>query len=246
VNVEAKQLLALIGIAVLATGCAGGLPVAPSSPSDEQAANTISVSGIGQVNSAPDLAYIQLGVEVTGPNVGPAVAQSNQTMQAVMEAIAGMGVAQEDIQTSGFNVWSEQLYDQETGQPTGRFNYHVQNMLNVTVRDVTKVGDVIQAGLDAGANQVINLSFSIEDTTELEKQARQKAVEDARVRAADLAEKLGVTLGEPIAVSEGSGFEVLPARYAAAEGLGGGGGPPISGGQMTVSVQVNMTFNIVR
>jgi uncharacterized protein YggE len=66
------------------------------------------------------------------------------------------------------------------------------------------------------------------------------------VRAADLAEKLGVTLGEPIAVSEGPGFEVLPARYAAVEGLGGGGGPPISGGQMTVSVQVNMTFKIVR
>jgi len=239
---------ALASLALLA-GCSSLTAPAPSAQEGELA-NTLTVSGVGQASGPPELATVELGVVTSGPEVGPAVAQSNQTAETVMDALAQAGVAEDDIQTTGFNVWSEEHYPpglsfEEGGAPPGEpaVIYRVENSVRATVRDVEVTGDVIQVALDAGANQVRGVSFSIEDTTALEEEAQTQAIENARARAADLAEKMGVTLGDPMVISEGprtGGFPAVEAAY----GLGGGGGPPISAGQMTVSVQVNVTFGV--
>jgi uncharacterized protein YggE len=111
------------------------------------------------------------------------------------------------------------------------------------VRDVEQLGAVIQAGLDAGANQVRGVSFSIEDYSAVEEEARAKAVENARARAANRAEQMGVTLGDAVVVSEGSGGGIPYPAFEAAVAYGGGG-LPISSGQLTVQVQVNVTYKV--
>lgn len=205
--------------------------------------NSITVSGAGQASGAPDVAYINLGVDTVNSNISEAVSQANATMQALIEAIQETGVALEDIQTVSFNVYPEDRFDPQTGASTGERNYRVNNMLNVTVRDISQVSDVIQAGLNAGATSVNSLSFGIADTTELEQEARVKAVENTRNRAQNLAEALGVTLGEPIIVNESFGGVPGPVFDAAMAGLGGAG-PQITPGQLNVNVNVTVTYSI--
>jgi uncharacterized protein YggE len=241
----ALPILALAGLGVLA-GCSA-LPSGDPSAN----ANTLSVSGVGQASAAPDIAYVDLGVTTSGPDVGPAVEQTNQAARRVMQAILEVGVDEADVQTTNFNVWSEDRSGALPVSPEGDAPaaqtttiYHAENDLHVTVRDVDQLGDVIQAGLDAGANQVRGVNFGIEETTAVQAEARAQAVEDARQRAEDLADEMGVSLGDPIVISEGTGGAgPYPVLEAAATGLGGGG-PSISPGQLTVQVQVYVTYQL--
>jgi uncharacterized protein YggE len=235
--------LALIGVLLLATGCGRGL-AAPAPANGYSPTNTITVSGMGDASGTPNVVYIQLGVNITDPNVGEAVSNTNETMNAVKEALLQKGVAEQDIQMTSFNVWPEERYDPATGSPTGERIYHVDSTFSITVRDVSQAGAVIEAALAAGANNVYGLSYGIDDTTALEEEARTQALADAKARAEQLAKGLGVTLGEPIMASESYGGGAVP-MYEMAAGLGGGGGaPPVSPGQLTVSVSVNVTYSI--
>jgi uncharacterized protein YggE len=233
--------LALLAVVALVASL-GVLPAAAQIPVPEGAMPSVSVSGFGQAFGAPDVAYVEMGVDIVNTDVGAAVTQANETMEAVTDAIVATGVAEEDIRTTNFNVWSD-FYDPATGEQTTERVYHVQNMVRVTVRDVSQVSSVIEAGLNAGANSIFGLNFGIDDPSALEQEARLQAIEDARDRAQKLADAMGVTLGEPVIISETFGGPVQPIPFeAAAVGLGGGGAPPISGGQLSVSVQVNVTF----
>jgi len=239
--------LSLLAMVVLMTGCAGGGGVLPpAQQGGYPPSNSISVSGTGEAYGTPDVAYIQLGVDTAGADLGQAVSQNNSAMERVKQALLDAGIAEEDLQTTNFNVWIEDKTDPQTGQLTGERVYHVQNTLNVTVRDISKIGDVIDAALNAGANTVYGLTFGISDTTALESEARRKAVEDARTRAQELADALGVRLGDPIIVSESTGGGVVP-MYAVEAAVGrGGGAPPISQGQMAVTVSVSVVYSIIQ
>jgi uncharacterized protein YggE len=209
--------------------------------------DTLSVIGYGQASAAPDLALVSLGVMVTEPDVSFAVDQANILTEAVRLAMLGEGIADADIQTSNFNIWSEERYlPMAPGlgavEPERQTVYRVENLMKLTVRDVEEVGEVIQSALDSGANQVRGVSFSINDATPLELVARDEAVLDAQVRADELASALGLELGRPISVSEGAlGAAPIPVLLEK-----GGGGPPISGGEIYVSVQVNVEYELVR
>lgn len=245
--------LGMLAIVALATSCAGvaggGSPVAQVPTGPNYIPNSISVSGVGDANGTPDIAYVSLGVNVVNKDVGVAVSEAAERMQALMDAMKQAGIAEEDMQTVGFNVWPEDKYDPQSGQPTGDRVYHVDNMLSIKVRDLATTGSVIEAGLNAGANTVAGLSFSVDDTTALEAEARREAVENARARAQQLAEALGVTLGQPIMAIDGGGGFPQPV-YAA--GMGGGMGmdsaaaaaPAITPGQLTVSSTVTIVFAI--
>lgn len=232
------MVLALLSVA-------GGPVSAQTVVSGAGPVNSISVSGSGDASGTPDVAYVNLGVDTTDADVGKAVENANTEMAAIISAITDTGVDAKDIQTTNFNVYPEDKYD-TNGQPTGERIYHVQNSLSVTVRDIAKASAVIDAGLKAGADTVNGLSFGIDDTSALEQEARLKAVEDARTRAGQLADAVGVKLGNPIIVSEVTGGSFPPAiPYAAMDAAGmGGAGPQITPGQLQVTVQVNVTFAI--
>lgn len=245
----------LIGVAALTAACTsatpgagllagGGGSSAYTAAGNGQPPPAISVSGQGEATGKPDVAFVELGIDVTNADVGAAIVQANETMRNVQAAISQQGIAEEDMQTVAFNVWPEDRYNDQ-GELIGRI-FHVQNILRIKVRDIAKTGDVIGAGMDAGANSVNSLSFGIEDTSALEAEARQKAIADARNRAQQLADGLGVRLGAPISVSESfGGGPIYAQRAVAAEAYGvGGAAPPISAGQLTVTVYVNVSFAI--
>ena len=235
----------------VAGGGGGGSPlIQPSGQTGASNAivNTISVTGIGDASGEPDQATIMLGVSATDPDVSKAVGKSNETMQAIMDALKNKGIDAKDIQTANFSVWPEDRFDPQTNQPTGERLFHVDSMVQVTVRDLSKVGDVIDTGLTSGANTVSGLSFSIQDSKGLESEARKEALDNARGKAAEIAEAMTVQLGDAIIVSEQANYPGPVFGFATdkAEGMGGAGAPPISPGQQSVSVTLYVTFAINR
>lgn len=207
----------------------------------------ITVIGRGEASGRPDEAHLSVGVEVFDASVKAATSQNEETIQSILAALDEQQIADEDIQTSNYNVWAEQRYG-ENG-PEGIAGYRVTNQVNVTMRDIERVGDVLTAVIDAGANSIYGIYFSVADPAALEGEAREIAIENARQRAESLAALSGVTLGKVIGVSEvigGGNFPML--------GLGGGGayGAPmaqadatsISPGQLDYQVQVQVTFAI--
>lgn len=232
---------AVVAIALLAL--ATTVLAAPENQMTSYPSNSITVSGVGEAFGSPDVAYVQLGVNFAEANITDAFTRANDTMTQVIEAIKALGIADADIQTSGVNIYPQDIYGPEGG-PTGERTYNVSNTVSVTVRDVSMAAEVINTGIGAGANNVYGLTFGIADTSSLEQEARVQAVEDARQRAQQLADALGLTVGAPIIVTETYGQGVGPFfDRAQAAGLGGGG-VPIEQGQLSVNVQVDVTFAI--
>jgi hypothetical protein len=239
-------IVTLTGIILAACGSTG-TPVSAGSSSAGSMINTISVLGSGEAKGTPDIATIDLGINVTNSDIGAAVSSANETMAAIRSAVLQAGVAEKDIQTINFNVYPQDSYDPQTGLPTGTRTYQVNNTLRVVVHDITATGKVIDAGLNAGANSVQGVSFGISDTKALEAEARKLALADAMDRAQQLADGLSVRMGKAVIVSEvyGSTPPVMDGKIAAGYGGGGGVPTPVDAGQLTVTVQVSVTFAIV-
>ncbi len=231
--------IALIAALVIA-GVMAAMPVAaqdtPAAP-----ARTITVTGLGTASGSPDQAILSLGVELRSQDLGEAVDQVNAAVAAVIEAMQAAGIAPEDIQTTNFSVYQDIPGYSASSSAEPVYDYVVNNMVQVRVRDTSQLNAVIDAGLAAGANRIFGLSFAIGDQTDLENTALQNAVADANARAATLAAAIGVTLGDPISVRELSGNDLVFARDAAM-GLGGAGS--ISEGQLSISTQVQITYSI--
>lgn len=239
------RLTSVIAVAALLVGVLGfaARPVAaqdtPNAPD-----RSITVSGSGEVFGTPDIAYITLGVDQADADASAAIDSANTTLAAIVSALTDAGVAEEDVQTASYNIYPEDRVDPASGQPTGNRVYHVNLTVNVTIRDINNVGAVITAGLGAGANTIHSLNFGIADTKSLEAEARKAAVADALDRAQQLADVTGVTLGEPVMISETFNYPVpMPNR------AGGGfamdmAAPQINAGQLSVGITVNITYGI--
>jgi len=210
------------------------------------APRTLTVTGYGEARGDPDMATISVGVNTSNTSISPAVQQSNEAIARITAAMKDLGVAPEDIQTTGFNVWPEDIWDTNTGQQTGEKRYHVDSTMQINIRSIADVGKVLETALNNGANNIYGLNFGIQESASLTAEARTAAIADARVRADAMAAGLGVTLGQVLSASDQSGGVVYPYFVGAGWGVGGGGGePPISQGQMAVSVSLSVTFEII-
>ncbi|TFH32989.1 MAG: DUF541 domain-containing protein [Anaerolineales bacterium] len=239
-------LLAMVTILIVALALAGcASPAAPGQASSGYL-DTVTTTGTGEAYGKPDKATIQFGYTASDEDVGVALNQANDAIEQITAALTSIGIAEADIQTTYFSVWPEDKYEPMTGIPTGQKLYRVENTLSVVMRDITQVAAVIQTGLDSGANNVYGLSFGIDDSSAIAAEARTAAVADARNRAEQLAQELGAQLGEARMASETYGNSGFPQGADYALGMGGGGAPPISEGQLTINVQVNVTFDLVR
>jgi len=251
-NVTILLLLVVIAAIPLA-GCSGtpalaggGTQVAPPAvaPSGGEAlVRTITITGVGTASARPDLALIQLGAESIDNDAGRAISDNTERMSAVMDSIMSMGPEEEDVQTVSYSLWIEQVTDRE-GQPTGETRYHAVNQVRVRLRDLSKTGELVQRALEAGANNVGGVSFTVSDPAALQRAARDAAIADARSKAEQLASGLGSELGSLRQVSEYGGIAVpaLPEAYGG--GIGGGGGAPMSGGKFSVTVEIQVLYDI--
>ena len=251
------SILALAAAVVLSSGVlpAHAAPAAQAvtpAPAGQVVPRTITVVGRGEVKVKPDVANTTVGVEALGETVDAAMADAEARMTSVIDALKKMGIADKDIQTSNFSINFERQMDQKpvSAQATpGKFEppagfYRVSNMVQVTIRDMDKVGDVIDNAVKAGANNVWGISFALDKTDTLETQAREAAVKDARARAESLAGLNDVQVGDVIAVSEVVGSQPLPMFSTAdAKGLGGGG-TPAEPGEVTFTTQIQVVYGI--
>ncbi|CAG0976886.1 26 kDa periplasmic immunogenic protein [Anaerolineales bacterium] len=205
---------------------------------------TLTVNGLGSTYLTPDIAYIYIGVHSEGATASEVVQANKTQTNAVLDALKKAGVDEKDLRTTNFSIWPSQQYSPE-GTVTGTI-YMVDNTVYVTVRNLDGLGDLLDDTIAAGANSINSIQFDVADKSAAVKEARAKAVEDAKKQAQELAEAAGVKLGEIQSVSF---YDNSP--YPVFEGKGGGGGGAaaqsavaIQPGQLTISVTVNLTYDI--
>jgi hypothetical protein len=231
-------VVALLALVVSACGVApavsGGAPT-----------RSLSVAGSGTANLVPDIAYIYLGVHTELPSASEAVRANNAQTQQMIQALTNFGIDANDIRTTNFSIYPFDKYDPLTGTSTGEKYYSVDNTVYVTIRDLGKLGDLLDTVVSAGANTVNSIQFDVADKDSALKQARADALADAKAKAEELSAAAGVSLGEIQTISF-----VDSSLYPVFDGRGGGGGGeaaatvPIQPGQLTFTVTVNVTYEI--
>lgn len=205
----------------------------------------IVVSGEGKVSVVPDLATVNLGIEVEDTTVTAAQNQAASAMAMVMDALTDNGVAEEDIQTQYFNIYRVTRWDDETWQEVV-IGYRVSNTVSAKIRDMENIGSVIDAVVEVGGDliRVNGISFSVEDPSIYYDEARDEAMADAKARAEALAELAGVRLGKPTHITENSyrpgsiyapGARVDEAMESET---------PISPGETEITLNVQVTYDI--
>ncbi|HYF92753.1 MAG TPA: SIMPL domain-containing protein [Symbiobacteriaceae bacterium] len=208
---------------------------------------TLDVTGTGKLTVKYDTAQIRIGFTAIEANAATAYGNMGTSMDKVAEAFKNAGVKEDDLQTGMFTLNEEYDYTQN-----GRLfkGYRVTNTLTVTTHDLKKVADLIQVGVNAGANQLQGVSFSIKDTDKLVDEALDLAIADAKAKAERVADKLGVKVVGVyrINVMDGGRGPVMydsPASisYAKAE-MAASPAAPVFGGTTEYSASVSVTFEI--
>jgi uncharacterized protein YggE len=230
-------------LALTACGDVDQTPIALAQEGTITAMNGISVSGRGEVFGTPDTLTVTIGVSVGRSTVSEAVDVAAGRATDLIAALEGLGVAEEDIQTSNYSVYPE--YEYRENQAPRITGYRVDNTLDVKIRDLDRAGEVLDAATAAAGDEVrVNgVSFVLEDNDALVVAARAAAWEDAKAKAEQLADLADVRLGAPLTISESLGSVPVP-MFARAEVAPGDVATPIRPGQETVSVDLTVTFAI--
>lgn len=233
---------AMLAVLALVVSACGPTTINQAAPENLR---TLNVTGVGTVYLKPDIVYINVGVNTQRENAAEAVSINKEQTSAVIQAIKDFGVAEKDIRTSNFSIWSNPQYDPSGSGTILGTNYSVDNTVYVTIRDIDKLGDLLDAAIAAGANSIYSIQFDVEDKTEANQEARVLAVEDAKNQAQELADVAGLSLVEVQTISY---YEsgVSPNFYGGKGGGGGGGeaAVPIQPGQLAVTVTVNLVYSI--
>lgn len=218
--------------------------VAVTSAAAAEEPRTISVTGEGRAETAPDMATIRLGVTNEAKEARAAMAATSQAVGQILDRLTAMGVAERDVQTQRLTlnpVWSQ--YRTDTGEPENRITgFAASNIVMVRVRDLPSLGGVLDAVIADGANEFNGLQFSVQDPDPLVEQARRDAVADAMAKAETLAQAAGITLGPVQSIAEHGGrpqpmmMEMAAARSSA--------DMPVASGEVALEASVSMVFAI--
>jgi len=238
-------MLAAAGMLVLSACAAPALAQTSTPPAATDQPHTIVVTGAGTAYGAPDIATAQIGVQTRDADAVKATSNNTTKMTAIIAALKAQGIQDKDIQTSNFSVSAQQDVD-SSGRPNGSITFIVDNTVNITVRDLSKVGAVLSTSVEAGANNVYGVSYSVADHAALEAQARDQAMADAKARATQLAKDAGTTLDGPITISEAVNNGPVPffAARDAAVPQASGAPVPVQSGQISVQIQVDVTYQM--
>jgi uncharacterized protein len=231
------KILAQGALAVLIFGAAPGAAA-------EEAPRRLVVNGTGEAGARPDIAVISAGVVVQADTASAALADNTRAMNAVLEQLRASGLPPEDVQTSQFSVmplYDSRRPDPETTQPPRIVGYQVSNQVTARVRDLERLGAILDALVSAGANSIDGPSFDIADPKQLLGQARDAAVADALAKAERYAAAAKVKLGEIISIEEGD-FYAPPRPMMRAEAMAAD--VPIAPGQTELSASVTIVFAI--
>lgn len=256
-----KSLMALrrfgVGMLVAGTVALGGMTAFHSAPSGaaiptvhaaEALGNGVSVSGEGRVQAAPDVAWVNVGVQTQGATAAEAMGKNGEAMTAVVNKVKELGIADTDIQTSDINLYPQ--YDNKRepdGTPPVVTGYQASTSIRITVNDISKAVWVLDGAVQAGANQANGLQFGIKDAAPQRQQALTRATQEARSRADAIASGLGLRVVGVRSATDSYSSPPTPV------GRGGdsfaGAAPvaapvPVERGQLTITERVNVVFDV--
>jgi uncharacterized protein YggE len=229
--------IAAIAALVLAAAALAGVG-RPDEARGEQGTTTrgITVNASGTVETTPEEAALELGVETHAANAKDALAQNAERLRRVIDALRKAGVAKDDLQTSNVSLWP-----QHTDDGTSVTGYQAQNTVSAEL-DVAEAGDAIDAAVAAGANVVGGPSLSVGDRDALYRKALRDAVEAARAKAEAIAEAAGVKVGRVSAVVESAGYQEPGPMAYAMRAADSAVSTPIEPGKQAIEATVTVTF----
>jgi uncharacterized protein YggE len=224
--------------AVFAVAVASGLLAAPALAQVTPIA-TISVIGEAQLSVPPDLARIDGGVTTEAKTAREASEANNAAMGKVLLALKGGGIDEKDFQTSRLSLQPQ--YAPNRSGPNAITGYQASNHVTIKLRDVSKVAQVIDTLVAAGANNIGGINFMVSAASKLLDDAREQAIADARRKAEIYAKVAGVALGSPVSISEEGSPGSMRFRNMAA---GMAASAPVAPGEETLQVTVNVSWAI--
>jgi uncharacterized protein len=230
-----KQALAIAAVLV----AVGWVAVRPGmAADDDKAQRFVSVSASGSVSAVPDIATISAGVLTEGDTARDALSRNNVTMARLIDGLKAAAIAAKDIQTTTLNI--EPRYAQpKEGRPSTVSGYRVANQVRITVRDIKKLGDILDQAITLGANQMNRIAYEVSNAETLKDEARRIAMENARRRAQLYAAAAGTQLGQVLRISESvieSGPILPKAGRVAMQSV------PVEAGSERLEVEVHVTY----
>jgi uncharacterized protein YggE len=220
------------------------LAVAPAS-AQTASARTLNIAGSGEVHAAPDAALISTGVVTEGDTAAAALRANSAAVAKVVDAIRSFGVEAKDVQTIGLSL-EPRYYRPDKPSATDKphiIGYTAANAITVRVRDLGKLGDLIDKVAVAGANRIDGIQFIVSNQEGLLDEARRKAVTDAKDKADLYARAAGFTLGKVMSLTEESGSPV-PRPLGRAAAMSAAAPVPVEAGEMTLSVRVRLVWSL--
>ena len=243
VSSRMNPLRPLVLAAVLALGAVPAVSPAQTTPYVATDGTLLNVSAQGEAKRVPDIATISTGVVTRAADANAAMRANADQMAKVMAAVKAAGIAERDIQTAGISVHPQYRYaENQTPAITG---YQASNTVNLKVRDITKLGKVLDALAAQGANQINGPTFEIDQPEPVYDEARLAALKKAQARAETYAKALGLRVRRIVSVSEGSGggFQPMPAMAMSMRGKAEMD-TSVSPGETKLSVNLDVVFEL--
>jgi uncharacterized protein YggE len=206
------------------------------------ASANITVTGTGKVKYTPDLAYVSVGASSDGKTAAEAWQKNAELVRQIFDALKKLGIEPRDMTTA--NVGVSPRYHHVQDQPPKLIGYTASYTLSLTVRDLDKLGTVLDRAVECGANRDVSIRFGVADAEKLLDQARASAVADARKKAQLYVQGAGAVLGQVQTISEGSfsPWRDVRLEYSKASP---GAQLPIAAGEQEMSISVTLTYGIV-
>jgi uncharacterized protein YggE len=208
-------------------------------PAAEGSVRQVTVVGEGKVQGTPDTVTVSAAIESIAPDASSALNQTNQRMSAVTDAVANQGIDRKDISTTGITLAPQY------GDNSVIVGYQASNSIEVKVRKLDAASPAILAIQNAGGNatRINSVNLSIEDDSQLVKDARAGAFNDAKNRAEQYAQLSGLDLGKVSSITE-AGANVPPPTPMPRFDATAAAGVPISPGQQTVGFSVTVVWEL--
>lgn len=241
-----KRFLVTLAAIMTVTGVLAQTPTSPT-PVPPQLVESVSVTGTGKVTLVPDRFTFQAGVQTAAPTVDDAVAENNKRVAAVIAALKRAGATDADIQTSNFNIWPQQDYQE--GRPPRILGYQVSNNITVRSSKIDQAGKLLGVAITAGVNTSSGIQFQVSDPARGREQGLRAAFDDAKAKASLLALAAGRSLGRAIVISEGVQHTAIPQPMHRAMAMEASvaaqvGNVPVEAGTEELTYNVSVTFEL--
>ncbi|MEJ8472597.1 SIMPL domain-containing protein [Roseibium algae] len=226
---------------------AAPLTTAPAHAQNQQEPATITISGQGKISLAPDMGVVTTRVVTPAKTAPEALSMNTEAMNKVIADIKAAGIEARDIQTNGFSIFPRYADRRnEPDQPLKIIGYQVSNGVTVNIRDLSKLGSVLDTVVRSGANEINGINFQVSNADKMLDTARKAAVANAKAKAELYAEAAGVKLGRILSISEAGTAAPRPYAMRAEKMMMNSAPVPIQAGEETLSSNITIVWELVQ